>query len=157
MPDEKGLETDEEARERVAAVRATQIFGDTPTDPTIGDVVVPAHDEEAGNAAAAAVAADADDEDGDAADLSQGEAKRQHEALSAQDVNEGAEDRDDDGEAVVGDDSGDASDEADLTAGEKVEKIKAASSVEEVDALAEGDEHVTVKRAADKKREELSE
>jgi hypothetical protein len=53
MPDEQGRETEKEAEERVAIVRSTQIFGDTPTDPTIGDVTVPAHDEEAANVAAA--------------------------------------------------------------------------------------------------------
>src|SRR4051812_21256577 len=80
MPDEKGLETDDEARERVSQVVQTQIFGDTPTDPTIGDVTVPAHDEEDATASTAAVDAAADDGDDEAADLSAGEAKRQLEA-----------------------------------------------------------------------------
>lgn len=139
MPDAKGNETDEEARDRVAAVRASQIFGDTPTDPTIGDTVAVAHDEEAANVAAAEVDARTEDGDEEAADLSPEEAKRQLEPLSA--------------EAV--DDAVDAStDEADsnLSAEEKIARIERANSAEEVDALAAGDERVTVKRAADKKR-----
>lgn len=156
MPDEKGLETDEEARERVEVVRATQIFGDTPTDPTIGDVVVPAHDEEAGNVAAAEVANRAEeDEDGDAADLSQEEAKRQFEALSAEDVDEGAADEPDTADSA--DDDTDDDGDVDRKAADVIADIESADSVEEVDTLAEGDERVTVQRAADKKRDELSE
>jgi hypothetical protein len=175
MPDEQGRETEEEALERVRIVRSTQIFGDTPTDPTIGDVVVPAHDEEAANVAAAEVADQVEDGDEEAADLSPEEAKRQLEPLSADDVQEGAEEDgpvgDGEGgssitagdEASDGADSTDAeghteeeSDEGELTAEEKVERIRSASSVEEVDSLAEGDSRVTVRRAADKKRSELS-
>lgn len=124
MPNADGGETREEYEERLRIVRATQIFGDTPTDPTIGDVVVPAHDEEAANVAAA-----------EAADLSPEEAKRQLEPLDAEEVDEAADE-----------------DDSDLTAAEKIEKIEAASSVEEVDRLVEGDDRVTVQRAADKKR-----
>lgn len=174
MSDERveNTETEEEARDRVAQVRANQIFGDTPTDPTIGDVVVPAHDEEGANLAAAEVADQAEDEDSDAADLSPEEAKRQLEPLDAESVNEGAEeqgDAGDDGSLAAGDtdngpDSEAAEDEdefaagetADLTAAEKVERIKSASSVEEVDSLAADDDRKTVNDAADKKREELS-
>lgn len=158
MADEQGRETEEEARERVAQVRATQIFGDTPTDPTIGDVVVPAHDEEAANVAAAEVAAQVEDGDEEAADLSPEEAKRQLEPLSADDVEEGAEEQDDsddvNGLAPATDVSDDSTDEADanLSAEEKIARIESANSAEEVDALAAGDERVTVQRAADKKR-----
>lgn len=158
MADERvePTETEEEARARVAQVRATQIFGDTPTDPTIGDVVVPAHDEEAANAAAAEVAAQAeDDEDGDAADLSPEEAKRQLEPLSAEDVQEGAEDQ---GNADEGAAEADVTseNEGSRKAADVVADVENASSVEEVDSLAEGDDRVTVQRAADKRREELS-
>ena len=171
MPDEHGHETAEEAAERVAQVRATQIFGDTPTDPTIGDVVVPAHDEEAANAAAAEVASRAEDGDEEAQDLSREEAKRQLEPLSAEEVDEEAEARaDDDGFAVGSDDDADLSDDDDgaddaaddsadesdnLSAEEKIKRIETAESVEEIDALAYGDERVTVQRAADKKRSSL--
>lgn len=151
MPDEHGNETREEALERIRQVRATQIFGDTPTDPTIGDVVVPTHDEEAGNVAQAAVDAEVEESDGDseAADLSPEEAKRQFEP-SPSDLEEGG--------ATVADSAADDSEDAgELTAAEKVERIEAADSVSDVDALAEGDERVTVKRAADKRRAELSE
>jgi cell pole-organizing protein PopZ len=48
--------------------------------------------------------------------------------------------------------SDDSSDATDLTAEEKVKRIEAAGSPEEVDALAEGDERKTVQRAAEKKR-----
>jgi hypothetical protein len=92
MPDEQGRETEEgSAKSAYAIVRSTQIFGDTPTDPTIGDVTVPAHDEEAANVAAAEVADQVEQGDEDAADLSPEEAKRQLEPLSADDVQEGAE------------------------------------------------------------------
>lgn len=150
MPDEKGLETDEEARERVAEVRSTQIFGDTPTDPTIGDAVVVAHDEEAATASTAAVDAAAEDGDEEAADLSVGEAKRQNEALSADDVDAGASDQDDDT-----DDDGDVDDD-DRKAADVISDIESASSVEEVDTLAHEDSRVTVQRAAEKRRDELS-
>lgn len=150
MPDEKGRETDDEARARVEQVRATQIFGDTPTDPTIGDTVAVAHDEEAANVAAAEVDARAEDGDEAAADLSPEEAKRQFEPLSAQGVQDDV-DFDGDGEADATDNDAD-----DLSREEKINQIEAASSKEEVDRLAEGDERVTVTRAADKRREELS-
>lgn len=156
MPDERGRETEEEALERVRLVRQTQIFGDTPTDPTIGDVVVPAHDEETANVAAAEVDARADDGDEAAADLSPEEAKRQLEPLDADDVQDGAEDAgqtDEDADAAgVESEDADGSDEEDLTAAEKVERIRAAGSVEEVDALAEGDDRKTVQDAAAAKR-----
>jgi hypothetical protein len=167
MADERveATESEEEARERVAQVRATQIFGDTPTDPTIGDVVVPAHDEEAANAASAAVAAEVEDGNEEAAELSPEEAKRQLEPLDADDVQDGAEsesDAGDDGAVAAGDtdsapDSEDeSSDEGNVTAAEKVERIKSASSVEEVDSIAADDDRKTVQDAADKKRDELS-
>lgn len=160
MPDERGRETEEEALERVRIVRQTQIFGDTPTDPTIGDVAVPAHDEETANVAAAEVDARADDGDEAAADLSPEEAKRQTEALDADDVQDGAEeagqtDEDSEEAGVESEDDSDADDSSDgedLTAAEKVERIKAADSAEEVDRLAAGDDRKTVKDAAEAKR-----
>lgn len=162
MPDEHGNETREEALERIRIVRATQIFGDTPTDPTIGDVVVPAHDEEGANVAAAEVDAQAEDGSDEASDLSPEEAKRQLEPLDAESVDEAADDDDSDDADVLGSDS-DEDDEDDddnpetRNAAEVVDDIKNASSVEEVDALAaERPDAVTVQRAADAKREELS-
>lgn len=152
MPDEHGRETEEEAVERLRVVRATQIFGDTPTDPTIGDVVVPAHDEEAANVAAAEVADQADDGDDAAADLSQEEAKRQLEPLSAEDVQEGADEADAD-EAAADDDD----DASTRNAAEVVADIKSAESVEEVDRLEqERSDAKTVRDAAEAKRSELS-
>lgn len=139
-------ESEEDALERVRIVRATQIFGDTPTDPTIGDVVVPTHDEEGATDSLAKVDAAAEDGDDEAAEASPEEAKRQAEP-SASDLEEGGADVAD-GDSL--DDSDD--DEGDLTAAEKVKQIEAAESADEVDRLAEGDERVTVKRAAEKKR-----
>jgi hypothetical protein len=156
MPDEHGNETREEAEERIRIVRATQIFGDTPTDPTIGDVVVPAHDEEGANAAAAAVAAEAEEGNDEAADLSPEEAKRQLEP-SAEELEEGGAEvaDEDDEDADASDDS--EEDEGDRKAADVISDIESADSADEVDRLAEGDERVTVKRAADKRKEELSE
>lgn len=145
MPDEQGRETDEEARARVEQVRATQIFGDTPTDPTIGDTVAVAHDEEAANVAAAEVDARAEDGDEVADDLAPEEAKRQFEPLSAESV------QDD-----VDSERAEAPDADELSREDKIRQIESASSKEEVNRLAEGDERVTVTRAADKKRSELS-
>lgn len=162
MPDEHGNETREEAEERIRIVRATQIFGDTPTDPTIGDVVVPAHDEEGANVAAAAVAAEAEEGNDEAADLSPEEAKRQLEP-SAEDLEEGgatvADDEDDDDSDGLfeSDDSDDDDADEHRNATDVIADIEKADSADEVDRLAEGDERVTVKRAADKRKEELSE
>lgn len=162
MPDERGRETEEEALERVRVVRSTQIFGDTPTDPTIGDVQVPAHDEETANVAAAEVAARAEDGDEEAAELSPEEAKRQTEPLSADDVQEGADEEGgaDAGTSLTAGDTDRTTEEgsesdSDLTATEKVDKIRSAESVEEVDSLAEGDDRVTVQKAAEAKRKNL--
>lgn len=152
MPDERGLETDAEARARVRQVVSTQIFGDTPTDPTIGDVVVPAHDEEDATASTAAVDAAADDGNDEADDLAPGEAKRQLEATPTAEDFAAAEADDADGRFA--DDGGPASDEPSRE--DKIRQIEAATSVEEVDRLAEGDSRVTVTRAADAKRAELS-
>jgi hypothetical protein len=58
-------------------------------------------------------------------------------------------------EASQEDDSSDEEEEK-QTAEQVIDSIEAASSVEEVDSLAEGDERVTVQRAADKRKEELS-
>lgn len=139
MPDEKGHETEEETAERLRIVRATQIFGDTPTDPTIGDVVVPVPDEEGAGADLAAANADAEDSD-DPDLLSDAEVKRQG---ATPQFEEAAEDADDD--------------EGRRLAAAVIADIEDASSVEEVDALVEGDERVIVQRAADSKREELGE
>jgi hypothetical protein len=140
MPDEHGRESDEEARERVAQVRATQIFGDTPTDPTIGDIVVPTHDEEGAGDDLAAANADAEDVEGEDRDdlLSDAEVKRQADAVQFEEAAEEAADEDEDHD--------------DRKAADVVADIEAATSAEEVDSLAEGDDRVTVKRAADKKR-----
>jgi hypothetical protein len=162
MPDEHGRETEEEAAARVAVVRQTQIFGDTPTDPTIGDVVVPAHDEEASNVAAAEVASRVEDGDEEAADLSPEEAKRQLEPLSADDVQEGAEEEGgaDAGDSVAAGDTERTTEEGESDSEpsreELISQIEAADSVEEVDRLAADDERVTVQRAAEKRRGELS-
>jgi hypothetical protein len=143
MPDEQGNETREEAEERIRIVRATQIFGDTPTDPTIGDVVVPTHDEEGAGVDLAAANADAEDEDSDEL-LSDAEVKRQGDAPQFEAAAEELEDEE------AADDSTDEADE--LSAKEKIRRIENASSDEEVNALAEGDDRKTVKDAADKKR-----
>lgn len=50
----------------------------------------------------------------------------------------------------------DAEDTSSLTADEKVDRINSAETVGEVDRLAAEDSRVTVKRAADRKREELN-
>jgi hypothetical protein len=161
MPDEQGRETEEEARERVAQVRATQIFGDTPTDPTIGDVVVPAHDEEAANLAAAEVADQAEEGDEEAADLSPEEAKRQLEPLDADEVDESAEEQEesDDPNGLADSTSPEADDSDEEASTEKrnvdevVADIEKADSADEVDRLeAERSDSVTVRRAAEKKR-----
>jgi hypothetical protein len=72
-------ETEEEYYERIEAARATGIFGDTPTDPTIGDVVVPTSDEEAGgvNVSAADAQAEEDADDSDDSDDEPTEAEEQ--------------------------------------------------------------------------------
>lgn len=70
-------ETEEEYYARIEAARATGIFGDTPTDPTTGDVAVPVSDEEAGTAAASEVDAAAEEGDEEAQDQTPGQAKRQ--------------------------------------------------------------------------------
>jgi hypothetical protein len=135
MPDEHGNETREEAEERIRIVRATQIFGDTPTDP---------------NVAAAAVAAEAEEGNDEAADLSPEEAKRQLEP-SAEELEEGG------AEVADEDDSDSEEDEGDRKAADVISDIESADSADEVDRLSEGDDRVTVKRAADKRKEELSE
>lgn len=157
MPDEHGNETREEALERIRIVRATQIFGDTPTDPTIGDVVVPAHDEEGANIAAAEVAAKAEDGDEEAADLSPEEAKRQLEPLDAEEVDEEAEEQgdtqEDDGDVTAGEADSEDDESEKRNVDEVVADIEKAESAEEVDSLeAERSDSVTVRRAADKKR-----
>jgi len=154
MPDEKGRETEEEARDRVAQVRATQIFGDTPTDPTIGDIVVPTHDEEAAGGNLAAANADAEDvEDEDRDDLlSDAEVKRQGDTPQFEAAAQDLADRED----ADADDSADQADADDLSREEKIERIKSASSVEEVDSLAAGDERKTVKDAAEARKAELA-
>lgn len=154
MADEKATpqESEEEALERVRVVRATQIFGDTPTDPTIGDVVVPVHDEEGAGADLAAANADAEDLEGDERDdlLSDEEVKRQGDTPQFDQAAEDLADEDDtDGDGDVDDD--------DRKAADVISDIESADSVEEVDSLAEGDDRVTVQRAADKRKAELSE
>ena len=182
MADEKATpqESEEEALERLRVVRATQIFGDTPTDPTIGDVVVPTHDEEGAGDNLARANADAEDLEGDERDdlLSDEEVKRQAETPQFDAAAEDLADREDDEDAGQNeawnesgtdnpevddpdqdddtDDDGDV-DADDRKAADVIADIESASTVEEVDSLAAGDERVTVKRAADKRKDELSE
>jgi hypothetical protein len=86
-------ETEEEARERIAIVSATQIFGDLDTtagaDAAGTDVL--AHDNEQATENVAAVDAAQDAGDEDAEGVSADQARRQSEPLSADDVQEGAE------------------------------------------------------------------
>lgn len=140
-----GTESPEEAAERVQRARATGIFGDTPTDPTIGDIVVPSADQEEATQSVAEVDAAAEAGDEEAEDLSPEEAARQSTyGLDEEDV-ESLDESDDEEE-----------ESSELSAADKVERIEAATSVEEVDELAEGDDRVTVQRAAEKKRSSWS-
>jgi hypothetical protein len=152
MPNSDGGETREEYEERLRVVRATQIFGDTPTDPTIGDVVVPTPDEEGAGVDLAAANADAEDVEGEDRDdlLSDEEVKRQGATPQFDDVP--VVDDDDADE----DSSDDSDDSDDRTAAEVISDIEAADSAEEVDRLSAGDSRVTVQRAADKRKGELA-
>lgn len=146
--------------ENYAAHRAAVpgIFGDTDTSGTAGPgAEVPTKDEEF----AGTVVAETEAEGG--AEVA--EARRQVDAAAAgtfaEDVDAGAEAQDeaqegstepvnDDAGAAANDDAGDSQ-----TAAEVVEEIKAADSVEEVDALAEGDDRKTVQDAAETRRNQL--
>lgn len=164
MPNADGGETREEYEERIRIVRATQIFGDTPTDPTIGDVVVPTHDEEGASVNLAAANADAEDKDDDTNLLSDAEVKRQGDAPQFDDVPvTDSDDNNTDEDLFTGD--GDSDEDADvdpdgdgpeLSREDKINAISNASSVEEVDALVGDDKRATVVKAADAKRAELA-
>jgi hypothetical protein len=154
--------TEDNIDEHVAQVPG--IFGDTPTDATTArDSVVSKNQEEA-TQNVAEVAADAEDGDEDAEEATEAEAARQTDAAAptgayAEEVDEAApeEDGDEDGAEEGDDDAADENGSDDATAAEVIEEIEAADSAEAVDELAAGDERVTVQRAADKRKEELSE
>ena len=82
-------ESDEEYAERIRLAQTTGIFGDTPTDPTTGDVVVPTSDEEQGGVDVAAKDVAADEGDEEAEETSDKKAKRQSSA-PAQEVQDKA-------------------------------------------------------------------
>lgn len=152
-------ETEEEYQARVAAVRSTQIFGDTETavgGPTASGTDVPSHDNEAATVAVAEADAAAQTGDDEADAASHDEARRQVEIQGvhpdAAEVDAAADDDNDDDTANADDDGDD-----NATAQEQIDAIENASTVEEVDSIANGDERVTVQRAADKRRAELSE
>lgn len=73
-------ETEEEYYERIRLARSTGIFGDTPTDPTSGDVQVPSTDENA--PAVSQVDAAAEEGNEEAQEESPEQAKRQPQGLS---------------------------------------------------------------------------
>lgn len=107
--EEEGVLTPENYKEHVANVPG--IFGDTPTDPTIGDVQVPTKNEEAAGVAVAENDADAEEGDEEAAEASDAEAKRQVDAAGptsdfAEEVDEAADDESED------EDSDDESDDS---------------------------------------------
>lgn len=163
-----GPETPEQQAERVRAVRRTMIFGDTDTTAGVdatGTDVPSADNEGASVAVAEAEASDAD--------ANTDEARRQVDAdardESAEEVDEGADDQADAdpflaGRTQDGDSAADeqpaetpAEDASTLSAREKVGRIEAADSVEEVDRLAADDDRATVRQAAEKRRGELAE
>jgi hypothetical protein len=142
-------ETPEESAERAAQVSRTMIFGDTPTDPTIGDPQVPTSNEEAGTVSVARTDEAADEGDEDAQDYTVEQAKRQGvEGVDEEDrLDADAREAAQGGEQTEGRHQG--------TAKEVVAKVKEAESVEEVDELVEGDDRRTVLHAAEVKKAEL--
>lgn len=145
----------------VAAVPG--IFGDTDTSGTAGPgAEVPTKNEEYAGTVVAETEADTGAE--------VAEARRQVDAAAggtfAEDVDAGAEEQDEAEEGSTEPVNEDAAPDADADADgeeddsqkatEVIDQIDAAGSVEEVNSLAEGDDRVTVQRAADKRREELS-
>jgi hypothetical protein len=141
-------ETEEEYYQRVALARTAGIFGDTDTTAGVGanQTDVPSHDNEAAtDAVAQADAAEEAGEDSDEANASDAEARRQVDVAggqpSAEEVEAGAQ--------AQGDTEGDT------LAKDQIAAIEGASTVEEVDSLAEGDERVTVQDAAEKRKAEL--
>lgn len=137
-------ESAEDARARVEHVRSTQFFGDLtvvpePTDPEVSQE---ASQEEAEDAAPVAAGGE------EGVEVESGATVVDHRDDSETDETVET----DEGVTVNNDDESD-----NLSATDKVTRIKQATSVEEVDALAEGDDRVTVQREADKKREELGE
>lgn len=127
----------EEAEAHLAAVRSTQIFGDTDTTAgaSASGTDVPSHDNEAATVAVASKDAQAEDGDDDAADTTDEEARRQVDADAgttgyAEDVDEAADDDDDDEE----DDEEDVEDdtpEEDLTPAQKAARTRAANKAKE--------------------------
>jgi hypothetical protein len=92
-------ETEEEYYARIQAAASTGIFGDTPTDPTTGDVQVPTSNEEAAGVAVAEKDVAVEEGDEDAAEVSDEEAKRQVDAAAgttgfADEVDEAADEPD---------------------------------------------------------------
>lgn len=94
-PDTQGFRDEDDVKQHAAHVPG--IFGDTPTDPTIGDTVVVTKNEEVAGQNVAEADASGDDE---AEDASVGEVKRQTDAAGrdefAEDVDEAADDDNDD-------------------------------------------------------------
>lgn len=163
--------TEENRDEHYASVPG--IFGDTPTAGVDPADNVPTKDQTAASENLAALEADDDQ------DASPVEAVRQADAVgsgtTAEEVDEAAPERDKNDRSLFGrapttdaptlsdatgskddEDEDEDDDDDNKTAVEVVSEIEDAESVEEVDALAEGDERVTVQRAADKRKEELS-
>lgn len=149
--------TEENYPAHVAAVPG--IFGDTDTSGTAGPgAEVPTKNEEF----AGTVVAETEAETG--AEVA--EARRQVDAAAggtfAENVDAGAEEREEaeegSTEPVNADAGADADENADdgPTAAEVVEEIKDAETVEEVDELADGDDRKTVQDAADTRRKQLS-
>lgn len=93
-PDTEGFRDEDDVKNHAA--RVPGIFGDTPTDPTVGDTVVVTKNEEVASQNVAE--ADTSDDD-EAEDASVGEVKRQTDAAGrdefAEDVDAAADDNDD--------------------------------------------------------------
>ncbi len=156
LPFEDGRETDEEAAERVSIVRRSMMFGDMPTDPTTGDPQVPVADQEGATvsqAEADAVAEIKDDEKADSMSMLE-QARQDAHGLSDESLAEASDEEPaaDEGGMPTGESEG----QEKGSAKEKVAAIREAQSVEEVDELVGDDDRVTVTRAADERKAELS-
>lgn len=139
------------AEEHMRLARQTGIFGDTDTTAGVNasGTDVPSADNEAATVAVAAKDAAAEDGDGDADDAGDAQARRQVDASAG---TTGFADEVDAGAAEQGDATTDVPDKA----ADKVDAIKTADSHAEVDRLAADDDRVTVKDAAEARREELN-
>jgi hypothetical protein len=148
-------ESEEEAAERVASVRRAMAFGDMPTDPTTGDPQVPVNDQEGATVseAEADFAAQSGDEEAQSQDATEKARQDSHgldeEQLAVADDSEVA--TEDDGMP----EGGREAEAHELSAKEKVKRIKEADSVEAVDEVLDGDERPSVQRAAESRKEEL--